>query len=157
MKQPIYFCKSWFRAKKRPTEVLSEEQARAAHAKKQYYTVLVDSIEHPYCFLEVTEKFVGVCFLDELLRETLTYQFQEVEPGKLFLAMATHREFEGEADKVVSGTSYMFDRDGTIQIRRELFSPHRLETATSSADVSSNYASMPEFGEYEDLIQVERK
>lgn len=156
MDRPIYFCKSWFRAKKRPTEVWSEEQARAAHANKQHYTVLVESIEHPYCFLEVTEKFVGVCFLDGLLRETLTYQFQEVEPGKLFLTMATHREFEGETDKIESGTSYIFGRDGVVQIRREFFNPHRLETSTSSSDVDSNYAAMPEFGEYDDLIRVER-
>ena len=56
MKRSNFYCKSWFRAKKRPTEVWTEEQARSAHVNKQYYTVLVDSIERPYCFLEVADK-----------------------------------------------------------------------------------------------------
>ena len=70
--------------------------------------------------------------------------------------MATYREFEGETDKVVNGTSYMFAQDGATQIRREFFNPHRLETANSSSDVSMNYDVMPEFGEYDRLIRVER-
>jgi hypothetical protein len=158
MKRKIYFCKSWFRAKKRPTESWSEEQARAAHSESQPYTVLVDSAEQPYCFLEVTAKAVGVGFLDELLRESLTYGFQEVEAGKLFLTMATHREFVGDTDKVANGTSYIFNRDGTVSMRRESFVPtHKLETTASTADVTANYSAMPSFGEYDDLIRAERE
>ncbi|MBW3510666.1 hypothetical protein [Janthinobacterium sp. NKUCC06_STL] len=156
MKRPIYFCKSWFRAKKKPTEVWTEEQAKLAHMKKQSYTVLVDSIEKPYCFMEIADKVVGVGFLDERLRESLSYDFQEIEPGKLFLTMATHREFDGETDIVVSGISYIFKQDGTVHMRREFFNPHRLETAATSSDVSMNYAATPDFGEYDDFIRVER-
>lgn len=156
MKKPIYFCKSWFRAKKKPTEVWTEEQAKLAHMKKQSYTVLVDSIEKPYCFMEIADKVVGVGFLDERLRESLSYDFQEIEPGKLFLTMATHREFDGETDIVVSGISYIFKQDGTVHMRREFFNPHRLETAATSSDVSMNYAATPDFGEYDDFIRVER-
>jgi hypothetical protein len=157
MQRPIYFCKSWFRAKKRPTEIWTEGQAKSAHANNQHYTILIDSIERPYCFIDFADKVIGVGFLDENLRESLTYAFQEIEPGKLFLTMATHRYFEGETDKVISGFSYMFGRDGTVQIRREFFNPHRLETGTSLADVSMNYSAMPAFGQYNDLIQIERK
>lgn len=156
MKRPIYFCKSWLRAEKCSIERWSEEQARAVHADGNDYTVLVDSVERPYCFLEVAEKYVVVGFLDEHLRETLTYQFHAVEPRLLFLTMAIYREFEGETDKLVCGTSYLFDRNGSIQIRRERSNPHRFETAVSSADVAANYVSMPAFGEYDELIRVER-
>lgn len=156
MNRSVYFCKSWFRAKKKPTEVWSEAQARAAHAKKQPYTVLVDSADKPYCFLDVADKVVGVGFLDDHLRETLTYAFQEVASGKLFLSMAVHREFDGDTDNVLSGTSYLFEPSGQLQIRREFFNPHRLEISSSVSDVSSNYSFLPEFGEYDDLIRVER-
>ncbi len=156
MNQSIYFCKSWFRAKKRPTDVWSEKQARDAHVKKKPYTILVGSVDHPTCFVEVTEKFSGVAFLDDLLRERLTYQFQSVGFGRVFLTMATYREFENDTDKVVSGTSYIFSQDGNIQIRREVFSPHRIETSTSSGSVAANFAPVPEFGEYDNLIHVER-
>jgi hypothetical protein len=156
MKRNLYFCKSWFRAKKRPTEIWTEERARVAHANKQYYTVLVDSIERPCCFLEITEGGVGVGFLDEKLREYLSYGFQEIESNKLFLTMATYREFDGETDKVVKGTSYIFSVEGNVQIRRECFVPHSLDIATLSADVSHNYSMKPEFGEYDDLTRIER-
>ncbi len=70
--------------------------------------------------------------------------------------MATHREFEGETDKIASGISYIFKQDGTVQMRREFFSPYRLEVSTTSSDVSANYSLMPEFGEYDDFIKIER-
>lgn len=156
MDRQIFFCKSWFRAKKRPTELWSEDQAKAAHEAGGLYTVLVDSAEEPYCFLEVTEKAVGVSFLDDFLRESLSYDFQEIEPGRLFLTMATYREFEGDTDRVVSGTSYIFSQDGVVSTRREFFNPYKLETATSSADVTANHSPKSKFGQYGDLIRVER-
>jgi hypothetical protein len=61
--------------------------------------------------------FIGVDFLDEFLRESLSYQFEEVESGRLFLSMATHREFDGEKDQVLSGCSYIFKQDGKLILR----------------------------------------
>ena len=157
MKQPIYYCKSWFRAKKKPTELWPAEKAEAAHLSGQPYTALIGSAEKPYCFVDVTDTVIGVGFLDGHLRESLTYAFKEVEPGKLFLSMATHREFEAETDKVASGATYTFSQDGTVQIRREFFNPHRAETATSSFDPAPNFSVRPEFGQYDDVIRVERQ
>lgn len=156
MGPPIFYCKSRFRAKKRPTALWSETDAKKAHDSGQPYVALVDSIDRPFCFLEITPKAIGVSFLDEFLRESLSYDFQEVEPGLLFLTMATYREFDGNTDLVVSGTSYIFSRDGQVQIRRESFNLHRVEAAASSANVSANYSPMARFGRYEELIHVER-
>ena len=156
MKRPVYYCKSWFRAKKRPTELLPAETAEAAHRARRPYTVLVGSMVRPDCFVDVTDKVVGVGFLDSHLRETLTYAFMEVEPGRLFLSMAVYREFVAETDKVASGTTYTFDRNGVVQIRRECVETRRVETATSSFDPASNYVAKPEFGDYEDLVRAER-
>ncbi|MES2036771.1 MAG: lytic transglycosylase [Pseudomonadota bacterium] len=130
--------------------------SQVCSSKKQPYAVLVDSIERPYCFLDIADKVVGIGFLDENLRESLTYAFQEFEAGKLFLSMATHREFEGETDTVVSAIAYIFKQDGTVYMRREFFKPYRLETSTTSADVSKTFAAAPDFGEYEDFIRIER-
>lgn len=156
MTLPIYYCKSWFRAKKKPTEVWSDEQAEAAHLSKRPYTALVGSADQPYCFVDVTSGVIGVGFLDSRLRESLTYVFKEVEAGKLFLTMAVHREFEAETDELASGVTYAFAQSGTVQIRRESFNPRRVETATSSFDPAPNHAMTPEFGTYDDLIRVER-
>ena len=156
MTSSVYFCKSWFRAKKRPTQVWSEAEARGAHANGELYTVLVDSLERPSCFLDVTARLVGVGFLDSLLRETVTYHFSDVEDGRLFLSMATYREFVGDSDQVSMGATYNFDHDGTVHLRRTHFLTSQVETSTSSTDVSKNYSPKPAFGEYEDLVRLER-
>jgi len=155
--RPIYYCKSWFRAKKKPTELWSEEKAEAAHRNRQPYTALVGSTERPYCFVVVADKVIGVGFLDAQRRESLTYAFKAVEPGKLFLTMAVHREFETGTDKVSTGVTYTFDQHGTVQIRRESFTPHQVETAISSFDPAPGFAACPAFGQYDDLIRIERQ
>jgi hypothetical protein len=93
----VTFGKSWFRAKKRVTETWTESQARKAHEQRQLYVALLGDDSIPTRIVEVNNDYVGVCFLDVSLREYLSYQFQELESGRMFLTMATHREFEGRA------------------------------------------------------------
>jgi hypothetical protein len=155
--RPIHYCKSWFRAKKKPTELWPDDKAEAAHRGRQAYTALVGSADRPYCFVDVADKIIVVGFLDNLLRESLTYAFKAVDAHMLFLAMAVHREFEAGTDRVASGITYTFDQDGTVNIRREFFNPHRVETATSSVDPAANYEAWPDFGTYDPLIRVERR
>lgn len=157
MTPPVHYCKSWFRAKKKPTELWSDDRAEAAHRARQTYTVLVGSAERPHCFVNVADNVIAVGFLDNLLRESLTYAFKEVEAGKLFLSMAIHREFESSTDRVAKGVTCTFDQDGVVSIRRESFLPHREETATSSFDPATHYEARPDFGAYDHLIRVERR
>lgn len=157
MKRPIHYCKSWFRAKKRPTELWPVGKAEAAHLHRRPYTALVGSADRPYCFVDVTANVVVVGFLDSLLRESLTYAFKEIEAGTLFMTMAVHRDFEADTDSVTGGVTYIFDRSGTMRIRREYFRPHRAETATSSFDPAPLYDMRPEFGQYDDITRVERQ
>jgi len=159
MHRPIYFCDGWFTAKKFATEVWTEAQAKDAHDDGRKYTVLVGSIERPFCVIDVmTQKFIGVDFLDEHLRPALSYVFQVVSPGRIFLTRAVHREFNEDGDKVAKGTSYGFTEDGTVRIDRETFLPeHSLEVAHTEADVSSNYAAVPQFGHYEEFMRKERQ
>ena len=157
MQRPIYFCDGWFTAKKFATEVWTQAHAKDAHDNGRDYTVLVDSIERPFCVILVMTNGLVVDFLDERLRPALSYQFQVVAPGRLFLSMGVHREFDGDGDKVASGTSYGFTEDGKVRIDRETFLPTRnLEVANSQTDVSANYEAVPEFGKYEAFMRMER-
>jgi hypothetical protein len=158
MQRPIYFCKKWFTAKKYAPEVWTAAQAQEAHENKQNYSVLVDSIERPFCVILVMAEAIAVDFFDESLRPALSYQFQLVKPGQMFLTMAVHREFDGDGDQVAKATRYTFTEDGKLQIRRETFLPeHSLEVANGQADVSSNYVPAPEFGRYEEFMRMERQ
>jgi hypothetical protein len=150
------FCKQWFRAKKRPIGIWDEEAAREAHDERRPYTVLAGEPESPTSFVEVNNDYIGVGFLDAELREYLSYQFQELEPGKLFLTMATHRDFQEGNDVVASGTTYIFKPEGVIDIEDEDFLAGTKSTRQTEADVSGNWEPYPSFGEYSSLLRVER-
>ncbi|AWT13968.1 lytic transglycosylase [Stenotrophomonas maltophilia] len=154
----LHYCDSWFAAKKFAQNIISEPQARLRHEKRASYTVLIGSPVTPSAFIEVLldKEMIGVDFLDEHLRERLTYQFHEVKPGMLFLSMAVYREFAETSDNVVEGTSYHFKEDGRLTIIKETFSPHHLEESSSVFDPASNYEPVPSFGCYSSLISEER-
>lgn len=158
MSLPIYYCKSWFRMKKIAIEPIDEATAHSRHLSGEPYTALIGSYSNPSCFVEflIGKGMVGVGFLDKRCREYLTYQFQSVDADSLFLTMATHREFEGEGDSVVSGESYIFSESGELVIRREKFDPHVLEETRSSFDPSRNYEKVPGFGDYFDVTKIDR-
>lgn len=151
-----FYCKSWFRAKKVATEIWSSATAEVAHSEGKLYTVLVNSETHPTAFVEVTKNTVSVGFLDERLREKLSYAFIAVGGGRIFLSMATYRDFQGDSDALGSGTSYVFQESGSVSIKRQTFSPPASQVTDSTTDVSGNYSLYPIFGRYDDLLRVER-
>lgn len=150
-----FYCRSWFRAKKQPIGVMDSEKARELHNARKQYTVLIDSIDKPSNFVEINDDFVGVSFLDEELREYLTYQFQEIDKNKLFLSMATHREFNDDGH-IIRGTTYYFNTNGTIKIEKEDFEKEQLDVASSQSDIHNNWENYPVFGEYSKLCIQER-
>jgi len=164
MKQKIFYCKSWFRAKKKPIDMWEEKKALKKHKEGEPYTVLIGSDSSPTCFISVTKNagWVSVSFLDSELREYLLYSFKLLKGNILFLSMAVYREFakhEGEGEGILNvscGTTYIFNEDGTTVVREERFNPHTLEESQTLADVSGNYDHFPQFGCYESLIKTER-
>ena len=158
MKPEVHYCKSWFRLKKTAIEPCDDTVARSRHVSGLPYTALIGSASKPACFVEllIDKRMIGVGFLDAMLREYLTYQFQKEADGKLFLSMVTHRDFLEGSDKVEEGTTYIFQPSGELVIRKEHFYPHKLEEAHSNFDPLRNYEAFPEFGEYLELIKLDR-
>lgn len=152
-----FYCKAWFRAKKQATLPYSDDEARRLHDEGKSYCVLVGSAKSPTHFIEVANDIVVVGFLDEQLREYLTYQFQVVKPGDLFLSRVTRRAFEGQSDAVANETSHIFKPNGSVTIRRESFSPeYALEESKSTSILKGNWENYPEFGKYDPYIKEER-
>jgi len=152
----FYYCDFWFGVKKSARNIISESEAKARHESRTRYTVLVGSPTTPSAIIDVLldKEMIGVDFLDEHLRERLTYQFHEVKPGMLFLSMAVYREFTETSDNVAEGTCYIFNEDGRLTI--ENFSPHHVEECSTTHDPIGNYEPVPVFGHYSALIAEER-
>ncbi len=138
MKETI-FCKHWSRSDKSPYEVWTPEQARKAHEDRSPYTAVIPGDVYPKCFIDIANGFFIVYFLDKLAREHLVYQFKEVEPGKLFLNSAIHRDYIDDTLEILEASIYHFRQDGLINISKNYFSTNNVETSNTKGEVSSNY------------------
>ena len=106
--------------------------------------------------LEGHGDFVTVYFVDELLRCYLEYDFQEKQPGKLFLTHALFREFADETDEVVGAKTFAFKEDGTILMEDQDLSNDQVEERVATFSVAENWEEYPSFGEYSRLCNEER-
>ncbi|WP_436873939.1 hypothetical protein [Kosakonia sacchari] len=164
MKQDVFYCKSWFRAKNKPIDIWLEKKAYKKHIAGESYTALIGSDSTPSCFIEVIKDkgWVGVSFLNDKLQEYLLYNFKILGDDRLFLSMAIYREFaerDGEGVGILNvshGTTYIFNEDGSTVVREEQFHPYKLKESLTTVDVAGNYDTFPDFGEYDSLIRKER-
>jgi hypothetical protein len=156
----ITYCKYWSRFKKRVIELWDEKKALKAHNSGKLYTVLIGEPEKPDCFLEIAleqqSKFVGVSFLDDKMRDYLDYAFQEVIPGKLFLSRVILREYSPNTDTVSKGQKVTFKTDGHVVIEKNDLLSGECLSKELQIDVSSNWESFPEFGQYESISRLDR-
>ena len=110
----------------------------------------------PTCFVEFSNDYVGVSFLDENLREYLTYQFQELESNLLFLTMAVHRSFSDNQKNPSFSTTYMFETDGGVVIWKEKLISGEKSRYEKNFDPAKNYETYPNFGQYESIARRDR-
>jgi len=150
------YGKSWFRAERRMTQSWTARQARDAHLKRQSYAVLIEEDDAPQCFAEFCDGCVNVGFYDKLGREALTYQFEEIEPGRLFLSMAIHREFKALSEKVLQGTIFYFRENTSVIIEETNFESATKSSAETNVDLSGNWEPYPAFGDYSSITRRER-
>ncbi|MGL6094836.1 MAG: hypothetical protein ACRC7O_03400, partial [Fimbriiglobus sp.] len=144
----IHYYEGWFRAKKCPIGPLTPGTALACYEKKTLFTAVAFEAAKATTFLEFNKDYVGVGFLDESLREYLSYTFVEVEPGKLFLNEATHREYGFGTDTVTSGSTYYFKSKGQVVVVYEDLTTGYRSSTKQSCDVTGNWDAYPPFGEY---------
>ncbi len=166
MEQTIYFCKKWAFSHREAIGLLTPKQALALHQKGKCYSILVDSNTRPSCVVDVFEhkdnklKFIDVSFLDGLLRRYLIYSFRENETGRLFLRQISYWEYQGATDEGLSTTTQLTGSDGIAKVSKWFYDENGqmiLETFNIKVDLAPMYCDFPEFGEYDDLIRLERK
>lgn len=173
------YCDSWFWSDRSPTDILTEAEARARHAKREEYTAVLGGFEHPLFVVEVVNDFVPVSFFDAMFRSTLVYHFEEIEPGRLFMTMAVRRrycpatdamvarmmagrktpdqpwaQFLADSDRVIEGTSLAFKMDNSVLKQYEHFAaPYDFQESRFQWDTSVLWEPYPEFGCYEHLLK----
>lgn len=152
----VQYGDGWFRARKLITQVWPRKKAELAHKAHTLYVAVVLSNTVPECFIEVNSGYFGVGFLDDQLREYLSYGFSEAEPSRLFLSQVTHREFNVDSDTVLSGTTYRFRETGVVSILSEDLKKLSHSVNEMSFDVNGNWTEVPQFGHYNSLLIPDR-
>ena len=100
----VTYAERWSKRKGEVVRPLAEEDARERHERGELYTVLVGDPGRPRAYLEVRLEagFVGVHFLDDELRNHLTYLFTRPpeEQGDLFLEQISRRGYGVPLERV---------------------------------------------------------
>jgi virulence-associated protein VapD len=152
------YAMKWNRLTHKPTKPLSEEEARKHHNERKPYCVLVNyySDNYPYAFIDIANHYYSVKFININGHVYLTYGFEELKTGKLFLAQSMFIDFDPLEKTEIEKTNYFFREDGRLSIERSC-SPYQKTISTEgSFDPEKNYEDIPFFGSYEKILAKER-
>lgn len=153
------YTSGWFRAKRRPGKEVPREVAKKDFELKRLYSAVIKDNGIYYCFIQHSNDFFYVGFLDSIQREYLKFLFRNSKEGsKFFLKEVQYWEYEGETDKKIQTDIYEFTENGDITIHKVNVQTREGTQFTSVEpfDIRGFYEDFPEFGEYDKLIRKDR-
>ena len=154
-------------SRRKKQEGLLELASREAHEKQEvYFATILNDDDSPYCAIESNVGYFGLDFLRDNYDDYLTFQYHSYPdyPGKLFLRGiflfeckpgTTERmrridcsyNLDGSFRKVLyQGEAY----DGTYEIIKTEHPP------ISAEELEKLWLDYPKFGEYDQLIRLDR-
>jgi hypothetical protein len=142
-----------------PSHEISVEEARKLYGMREEHVALVLRARQPHAAVWSRDDLIFVSFYDALVREYLRYEFMERMPGRMFLELASHVEFDGETRDIAKEEIYLFTPSGEMIIRERTASkaePDTESVADDKVDVSGNWEPYPAFGEYAGLLRIDR-
>ncbi|WP_019537616.1 hypothetical protein [Paenibacillus ginsengihumi] len=152
----IYYCDKWSNIKKKPWNIIDEKTARFNHEGRQEYTAVLSDGGQPKYLVNVTDKWVSVSFLDDLLRKYLHYDFLVKGDNRLFLKTVMYWEYEGDTETELKSMIFGYQENGYIAMEQRDAKTGEVEERETEDDVSRNWDSFPEFGQYLHLCREER-
>ena len=153
-------------SRRKKKEGLLELASREAHDRQEvYFATILNDDGSPYCAMESNVGYFGLDFLGDKYENYLLYEYREDEhSGKLFLKVITLFEcYPGTTEKKIridfrytkqgdyssllyQGESY----DGTYEEIRTDYPP------ISEEELEKLWVDYPKFGEYDQLIRLDR-
>lgn len=153
-------------SRRKKKEGLLELASREAHERQAvYFATILNDDDTPYCAMESNVGYFGLDFLGDKYEDYLLYEYREDEhSGKLFLKVITLFEcYPGTTEKKIridfrytkqgdyssllyQGESY----DGTYEEIRTDYPP------ISAEELEKLWVDYPKFGEYDQLIRLDR-
>lgn len=153
-------------SRRKNKEGLLELASREAHEQqKVYFATILNEDDSPYCAIESNVGYFGVKFLREDLENFLIYTFRDfTQEGKtLFLDTIRLQPKHPQDYDTVYSFMFYFNEDKTWGVVKHKGgvgtwsdSVEESEIPLSEEDYSKLCLSYPEFGEYDQLIRLDR-
>lgn len=152
----MIYSSKWIPEKWLMDEVLTVAEARQRHDRREPYAVCEMRDENPFRAATLDDKKAVVYFFDHLDRIHLRYEFEEKNPGQLFLWRMLHYYFAGDSIKLVRYSMCVFDPNGELYIEKGPVKAEIVDTCHTTRDMKDNWEPYPAFGKYEKLFRSER-
>ena len=153
-------------SRRKNKEGLLELASREAHEKQEvYFATILNDDDSPYCAIESNVGYFGLDFLREDLENFLIYTFRDfTQEGKtLFLDTIRLQPKHPQDYDTVYSFMFYFNEDKTWGVVKHKGgvgtwsdSVEKSESPLSEEDYSKLRLSYPEFGEYDQLIRLDR-
>lgn len=152
----IYYCDKWSNIKKGAWNKIDSITAKKFHETKKPYTAVLSEGGKPRFLVNITSKWVSVSFLDELLRKYLQYDFIVKVDKMLFLRTVLFWEYEGDSENESKSMIFGYQENGNIAMEQRDIATGEIEEHETTDDVTRNWDTYPEFGQYLHLCREER-
>ncbi len=152
-------------SRRKNKDVLLELASREAHDKQNtYYATILNDDDSPYCAIASNAGFWGVDFLRDNFDDYLIYDYRDSisEDGRLFLYCIMLSEcFPGTAQKRRRIDFYFTPEGSVMRVRHQddegNWATIREELPPlADEEVAKLWVPYPEFGEYDELIRLDR-
>lgn len=146
---------------------LLELASREAHDKKNtYYATILNDDDSPYCAIASNAGFWGVDFLRDSFDDYLIYDYRDSisEDGRLFLGLIILSECKAGTTEIIRRIDFAFRPDGRFASKvyqGEAYDGTYEEIIEELPNLSEEELSLlwldyPQFGDYEQLIRLDR-
>ena len=150
----IIYCAEWALYKKQPHNILSKHEAKEKFINDGTYAAVLYENDNVKNVIEIDEVSLTVRFYDDNLDNYLIYGFVKRD-GKLFMNMACHYAYQNHEKN--EHMIFNFKENGEMIAEKMNYVTGEVEERLAVVDVSCNWEEFPEFGEYYDVIRVERE
>ena len=155
----IFYCQHWSRHEKQPINILDDQKACSLHNQNKFYTVIINNISTPKCFLEINlnESYIGVNFLDAYQRDYLVYSFQSKNNKILFLSRVIFRQYKNDANNIISGEMLLYKTNGCVTRKVVDYLTNQTDKEyRDNVDISLHWEAIPEFRNYLSISRINR-
>lgn len=150
----MVYCKEWSLFLKQPHCIINESEAKDKHKNGKSYVVVIYEEEIIVNVIGINETSLTVRFYNENQEDYLLYGFVK-KVDKLFLNMACHYLYDN--GEKVEMTLFNFKETGELFMERRNKASGKVEQREAIVDVTCNWEEIPKFGQYQEVIKVERE